>query len=363
MNFLKGGVNRLIRICLLVPFFFDLGAESRPFVFPKDHSFHSGYGVEWCYFVGILRSSDGKRYGYELSFFKGIFGKETEVFPVHFAISDLETKKHTTAQTVERALGGMAGYDKNGIFSGDFRFEIKGKSSFHIVAKPKNVSGFSLDLTLNTDPSEILLHGERGKSFKSRNNPNYYSYYYSIPRLSTKGELNVGGKKISVTEGDSWMDHEWSSPFDSEIKTKLSDRTNSWDWICILFEDGSELTVFNFRESQRSVSESFGTYRSKNGNVIRFEKEKEISFLHDSKFWKSERTGKRYPLYWNLRTHPSSKEAEFDLKIEPFFEDQEFDSRPTTGFSYWEGAVKIFGTRAGKTVRGTGYLELKGNRD
>ncbi|MDV6237443.1 lipocalin family protein [Leptospira ellisii] len=355
------GVNRLIRICFFVPFFFDLGAESRPFTFPKDHSFHSGYGVEWCYFVGILRSSEGKSYGYELSFFKGIFGKETEVFPVHFAVSDLENKNHKTAQTIERTLGGMAGYDKNGIFSGDFRLEIKGKSAFHIVAKPKNASGLSLDLTLNADPSKILLHGERGKSLKSRNNPNYYSYYYSIPRLSTKGELKVEGKKISITEGESWMDHEWSSPLGSTIKAELSDRNNAWDWICILLEDGSELTVFNFRESRNSASESFGTFRSKNGTVIRLEKE--ISFLHDSSFWKSARTGKKYPLYWNLRTRSSSQEAELDLRIEPFFEDQEFDSRPTTGFSYWEGAVKISGTKTGKTVRGNGYLELKGNRD
>lgn len=317
--------------------------------------------MEWCYFVGILRSSEGKSYGYELSFFKGIFGKETEVFPVHFAVSDLENKNHKTAQTIERTLGGMAGYDKNGIFSGDFRLEIKGKSAFHIVAKPKNASGLSLDLTLNADPSKILLHGERGKSLKSRNNPNYYSYYYSIPRLSTKGELKVEGKKISITEGESWMDHEWSSPLGSTIKAELSDRNNAWDWICILLEDGSELTVFNFRESRNSASESFGTFRSKNGTVIRLEKE--ISFLHDSSFWKSARTGKKYPLYWNLRTRSSSQEAELDLRIEPFFEDQEFDSRPTTGFSYWEGAVKISGTKTGKTVRGNGYLELKGNRD
>lgn len=150
--------------------------------------------MEWCYFVGILQSSEGKKYGYELSFFKGIFGKNREAFPVHFAISDLENKKHKIAQTIERKLGGMAGYDSKQIFSGDFILKIEGKTKFHLIAKPKHSSGLSLDLFLSGKNSDLLLHGDQGKSIKSRKNPDLYSYYYSIPGLSTKGELTLDGK-------------------------------------------------------------------------------------------------------------------------------------------------------------------------
>lgn len=343
-------------------FFSNLNAEDRPFVFPKDHSFHSKYRVEWCYFVGIIRSSEGKEYGYELSFFRGIFDKKREVFPVHFAISDLGNKKHHIAQTIERTLGGMAGYDKKQIFSGEYFLQINGKSEFHLIAKPKGNSNLSLDLKLNAPFSNLLLHGDRGKSIKSRKNPHFYSYYYSLPGLSTKGELILEGKKIQIKSGNSWMDHEWSSPFDSSAKVELSNRSNSWDWICIQLDDGSQIMAFNFRESPNSASESFGTLRLKTGQKTILEKEGDISFFHDVSFWTSPHTGKKYPLHWNLFIRQSQKDSQLDLKIEPFFENQEFDSRQTTGLSYWEGAVKITGTRAGKTVQGTGYLELKGDR-
>ncbi|WP_061296480.1 lipocalin-like domain-containing protein [Leptospira interrogans] len=353
-----------IGIYFLLSVFFSVGAENHPFVFPKDHSFHPHYKVEWCYFVGILRSAEGKQYGYELSFFKGIFGKNREAFPVHFAISDLENKTHTISQTVERRLGGMAGYDSKQIFSGDFILKIESNSKFHLIAKPKHSPELSLDLILNGDNSEILLHGNKGKSVKSRTDPNFYSYYYSIPRLSTRGELTLNGKKIQIESGNSWMDHEWSTPFYSNLKTTLSHPSNSWDWVCIQLEDGSDIMVFNFRKTIHSNSESFGTIRLSSGKKIYFEQEGEIRLVPNSSFWTSPRTNQKYPLMWNLSTHVTSqKDSELYLMIEPFFEDQEFDSRFTTGFSYWEGAVKVKGTRAGKPVQGIGYLELKGSRN
>ncbi|TGM53572.1 lipocalin-like domain-containing protein [Leptospira adleri] len=362
-NFSLLSVRSRIGIFLLFFFFFPLTAEDRPFSFPKDHSFHSKYKVEWCYFVGVLKSTEGKEYGYELSFFKGTFAKNKEVFPVHFAISDFENRKHKIAQTIERKLGGMAGYDPGKIFSGNYSMKIIGQTEFHLSAKDNENSSISLDLRLKSKTSNILLHGDRGKSIKSRKNPNFYSYYYSIPGLFTTGELAIGEKKIRIVGGDSWMDHEWSSPSDSFQGAKLSDESNSWDWICIQLEDGTKIMSFNFRESPTSKSESFATIKLGSGKKIGLDREGEVFLTHDSSNWKSERTQKEYPLSWSLITDSSEKEAALDLRIEPVFEDQEFDSRPTTGFSYWEGAVRISGIRNGKKVKGTGYLELKGNRN
>ncbi len=46
-----------------------------------------------------------------------------------------------------------------------------------------------------------------------------------------------------------------------------------------------------------------------------------------------------------------------DVTLEPLFDDQELDSRASTGTIYWEGAVRalISGREAGR-----GYLELTG---
>jgi predicted secreted hydrolase len=46
-----------------------------------------------------------------------------------------------------------------------------------------------------------------------------------------------------------------------------------------------------------------------------------------------------------------------DLVLKPLMDDQELDSRPSTGTIYWEGAVRAF---RGTSEVGKGYLELTG---
>ena len=46
-----------------------------------------------------------------------------------------------------------------------------------------------------------------------------------------------------------------------------------------------------------------------------------------------------------------------EITLEPLFDDQELDSRASTGTIYWEGAVRA--SVAGREV-GRGYLELTG---
>lgn len=167
------------------------------FSFPKDHSFHSDYALEWCYFVGHIKAESGNLYGYELSFFRLKFSDgedwNPEVFPVHFAISDLNQKRHETSQTIKRNLNDLAGYKNNLIYSGEFEFQILSRDQFLIKAYPKS-KNIALELSLNGN-GNILSHGKDGISIKSKRNPSIFSYYYSYPRLKTKGTLWFQGKK------------------------------------------------------------------------------------------------------------------------------------------------------------------------
>jgi predicted secreted hydrolase len=63
--------------------------------------------------------------------------------------------------------------------------------------------------------------------------------------------------------------------------------------------------------------------------------------------WKSPRTGVEYPVEMQVN----------DLVLKPLMDDQELDSRPSTGTIYWEGAVRAF---RGTSEVGKGYLELTG---
>jgi predicted secreted hydrolase len=67
--------------------------------------------------------------------------------------------------------------------------------------------------------------------------------------------------------------------------------------------------------------------------------------------WRSPRTGADYPVAMHVRIGDTTYD------IEPLFDDQENDTRITTGAVYWEGAVTA--RRNGRAV-GRGYLELTG---
>ena len=54
---------------------------------------------------------------------------------------------------------------------------------------------------------------------------------------------------------------------------------------------------------------------------------------------------------------PRSLDAGSVAQLEPLFDDQESDTRRTTGALYWEGAVRA--SMYGRAI-GQGYLELTG---
>ncbi len=78
-----------------------------------------------------------------------------------------------------------------------------------------------------------------------------------------------------------------------------------------------------------------------------------MSNFAQARRWTSPRTGIVYPVEWTVRA--GGKE----LKLVPLFDDQENDTRLSTGAIYWEGAVRAFDN---SSQVGRGYLELTGIR-
>ena len=60
----------------------------------------------------------------------------------------------------------------------------------------------------------------------------------------------------------------------------------------------------------------------------------------------------RYPSRWRL----AIPAAGLSLEITPRLADQEL----IVGTRYWEGAVRVEGTAAGRPIAGRGYVELVG---
>src|SRR5262245_46623083 len=64
--------------------------DARPPGFPRDHGSHDEARVEWWYVTGHLRTENGRRFGYQLTFFRtGLLDEPRSARASAFAARDL----------------------------------------------------------------------------------------------------------------------------------------------------------------------------------------------------------------------------------------------------------------------------------
>ncbi len=143
--------------------------------------------------------------------------------------------------------------------------------------------------------------------------------------------------------GVAWLDHEWSS-------SVLDTDAVGWDWIGMNLADGSALTAFQIRSKMEGrVVHSYASLRPAGGPVRVYEGD--AVRLEAASTWRSPRTNAVYPVA--QRIHVGDRTFE----TRPLMNDQELDSRASTGSVYWEGASTLL--EAGRAA-GRGYLEMTG---
>ena len=191
-----------------------------------------------------------------------------------------------------------------------------------------------------------VLHGQNGLSQKGEGEGRA-SYYYSLTRMQTEGELTVNGKSEKV-RGLTWMDHEFGS-------NQLREDQVGWDWFSIQLDNQTELMLYLMRRKDGSVDPySSGTLVGADGVAKHLSNQDyRIEVLER---WKSPMSGATYPMKWKV-TIPSES---VELDVLPAFPEQELITNRSTRVTYWEGAVQIRGTARGRSVGGNGYVEMTG---
>jgi predicted secreted hydrolase len=314
--------------------------------FPRDFGAHPDYRSEWWYATGWLTTSDGKPLGFQITFFRSKvnvdeantskFAPKQLVF-AHAALSDPAHGRLLHDQRAARTAFDMAGAKEGDTdaWIDDWRFSRAGdKYSVHIYS-----NNFAYELSLApTQP--VLLEGDQGFSRKGPQ-PEQASYYYSEPHLRVSGSLTRNGKQEEV-HGAAWLDHEWSTAY-------LAKEAVGWDWVGINLDDGGALMLFQIRGKNGSPLWTGGTLRDHDGKLTRYSSP--TLRFEPQRHWTSPHTNTRYPVA--MRVHA----GDLTLDLKPLMDDQELDSRASTGAVYWEGAVSA--TRDGK-LAGRGYLELTG---
>ena len=324
----------------------------REFRFPADHGPHDEYRTEWWYFTGNISAGNGRRFGYQLTFFRfrprtGETGSpsrwRTEHFYMaHLALTDVNNEKLHAFERFSRAAAGLAGASPAGfhVWLDDWSAEATSRETFPLRLRAGE-DRVALDLTLQQGKAAVL-HGEDGVSVKNAE-PGNASYYYSHTRMPTEGRVSVEDKTWMV-QGNSWMDREWSS-------SALGKEQVGWDWFALQLSNDHELMYYRFRRSNGALDRfSYGAVVLPDGRVdtLGFD-EVELDVLDT---WHSPGSGVTYPSAWRLR----APQYGIDLDIRPALADQELD----LSFRYWEGAVEFEGAFGAGDVDGRGYVELTG---
>lgn len=335
---------------------FKQAVPGRTLHFPADHAAHPDYRTEWWYYTGHLSTTTGKRYGYQLTFFRHRLDSSgptlnpsqwfaDTVYMAHMAITDGVAKRFVFGEKLNRAALGLAGAaeQRYHVWNEDWLAERLG-AVHHLVG---DIPGYKLNLIV-TPMKPPVLHGaaQDGLSQKGEGR-GHASHYYSLTRLKTEGVLHTPEGVQEVT-GLSWMDHEFGS-------SQLTEAQVGWDWFSVHLTNNVELMLYHIRHKDGSLDpHSSGTLVRPDGSSVHLRRDEVQVRAHAQ--WKSPKSGAVYPQRWTI-TIPSEH---LTLHLEPVLAEQELITDHSTRVTYWEGSVSVRGTLQGQPADGMGYVELTG---
>lgn len=312
----------------------------------KDEAPHLKNSLEWWYFTGHLQDTlQDKLLGVEYVVFHVNPTNVRGAWMVNVAVSDPE----------------------NEMFYYDHEFFAKRKNEFDNLPldfswKKKRFSSsmngerghYQIATSFGKQPIQLNLATHPKKEVVLHDGVGYENYgdiakagYYSFPRLSTNGEIQLEGKTYHVT-GDLWYDRQWncSGVFDKKV---------AWDWFSIQFEETqSELMLYRLYHLKDGTELFGGTYTNANNESIFLEnhqiKIKEISH------WVSPNSKAKYPVEWEIKV----EDIKLETTLKTLFPEQELalDFGPFLNFYYWEGMCHANGTINNEPVRGNSYVEM-----
>ena len=333
---------------------FQEAVSGYTYQFPRDDFSHDNFRVEWWYYTGNLESDKGRRFGYQLTFFRvGLEGynpinnpskwKVDHIYFAHMTVSDIQNKKFHFFERINRKGIKNAGAAPARFMIWNSDWNLSAEENMQKIKALENDTGIELSLI---PIKKRVFHGKNGISIKGSNKGNA-SHYFSYTRMKTEGSIFIKGEKFQV-KGSSWMDREFSS-------NPLNPSLAGWDWFSIKLDNQTEIMLYQLRKKNGNTDpNSSGTFISADQNYHHLTLN-EFSISNKSS-WTSEKTGAIYPAVWEI----DILESDIHLIITPDFSSQELYHLRSISGSYWEGSVSIKGSVGGKPVTGTGYVELVG---
>jgi predicted secreted hydrolase len=337
---------------------FGLPQPGHKFTFPRDYGSHDDFKIEWWYITGHLFADDGRRFGFQATFFRSANSppnspgpqdnsfQSAQLFLAHMALLDVRTGTYMHQQRLNR--GGWDAFSatnaldtRNGNWS--LRMTDTNPVTLSLCGTVNSGAGFQLRLKPR---KPLVVFGQNSISRKAAE-PSAASYYLTFPRLAAEGSVEFDSQSRSV-RGQAWMDHEISS-------SQLGAGQAGWDWCCLQFNDGREIMAYRMRRKDGS-QDNFSTlaWISAAGAVTHLPS---TDFSMETlRTWKSPVSRASYPVSIKLKTHELNSQQPLALVLEPLAANQEITGPNSP--SYWEGACRVRDA-AGREI-GSAFLELTG---
>ena len=332
-------VVALVAVAWGVDFHYREALPGYHYSFPRDHFEHPDFRTEWWYYTGNLRSSDGKRFGFELVFFRqgqrrGQIENRSawridDAYLAHLALTDIDGKRFYPEERLNRAGPGVAGasFEKRRVWNGNWSSQWSGDR------QTLEATSEEFRFHLKLEPAKpLVIHGSNGLSQKAEG-AGKASHYISFPRLTVTGDLELQGARHAVS-GTAWMDHEWFTNQLDAVTSGLglvqrsTRRRPRADAVSAPHQDGDDRSVLvgHLRGRPRRGASFDGA-----GILARA-----WARLGERK------TKARYPVSWRIRV-PS---LDLSLQCDAMLDSQEL----TGGNNYWEGRSDIRGRLAGWVI-------------
>ena len=329
----------------------------RALSFPADHGPHPEFRTEWWYYTGNLETDGGRHFGFQLTFFRTALAPPAaegggdrrdsawatrQLFLAHFALTDTAGGRFHAASRLARQALGLAGAHTRPFRVWVEDWSAQGEGPNGLPMRLRAAEGdIAIDLRVSADKPPVR-QGDRGLSRKGPE-PGNASFYYSFTRMAARGTVRLHGEAFPVA-GRAWMDREWST-------SALGPDLAGWDWFALQLDDARELMFYVLRRRDGTADAlSAGILVGADGGT-RSLGVTDVA-VETLQHWTSPRSGVRYPARWQL----SVPSADLRLELTPRLPDQEL----IVGTRYWEGAVAVRGSVAGRPVTGQGYVELVG---
>ncbi len=314
---------------------------------PQEEAPHPQNSLEWWYLTGHLKDvTTGQTFGVEYVFFHFNPDGKKDYQMVNFALTDPQTQQFhydyqlgRLPQPLTAALPINLSQPKAAqtwtLTGQEGRYELRARMSAP--------AGQAINLT--TVPAKsVLLHGGTGYE---QYGPLAQAGYYSYPRLTTTGTIEVGGQVHQVT-GELWYDRQWNCG-------GVNKKSVAWDWLSLqMDEPQEELMLYTVHDSKTGQHIAGGSHFGARGENLHLA---ETDFKLDPlTYWTSAKSKKKYPATWHL-TVPGQG---YDLTVTPLVPNQELGLRlfKVLNIYYWEGMCRVTGTHKGQPVTGNAYVEI-----